>query len=349
MLGRMRLAGLGLVLLGLLGPGMAVAQQDESLGPRAQNSNITLDVVVEPKNGGPVGGLTQSDFTLLDNKSPQSLLRFAALPAADAPVEAVVVLDTVNIGYTQVAYARDEVVKFLSANGGHLPLPVTLSVVSDTSTSIQPTPTTDGNALAATLKNDVVGLRDLRRSAGFYGAEERLDISLKALQELVAHEGQRPGRKLMIWVSPGWPLLTGPHIEFGNKEAAQLFAQIRGLSQQLREARVTLYSVNPIGAAESTYRSQYYKEYLKGVSKPSQVEPADLSLQVLAVQSGGLALDSSNDVAGLLARCARDASAYYELTFAPAPGESEAYHPVQVKVDKAGLDARTRTGYYTGP
>ena len=199
MLQRRWLASMCFALVCLLGPGMVAAQQGESLASpggalHAANPNVTLDVVVEPREGAPVGGLTQADFTLLDSKSPQSLLRFAALPAANAPVEVVLVLDTVNIGYTQVAYARDEMVKFLSANGGRLPLPVTLSVVTDTSTTIQPTPTTDGNALAASLKNDAVGLRELRRSAGFYGAEERLDISLKALRELTAHEAGRPGR-----------------------------------------------------------------------------------------------------------------------------------------------------------
>ncbi len=353
-----RIAGLGLMLLGLPGFAMAGAQQGESLSPAPTNTqhapdrNITLDVVVEPRNGPPIGGLRQSDFTVLDGKSPQSVLRFAALPtagAADAPVEAVIVLDKVNVGYAQVSYGRDEIVKFLSANSGRLPLPVTLSVVSDRSTTIQPTPTMNGKALMGALKDDSIGLRDIRRSTGIYGAQERLDISLKALRELTAHEAQRPGRKLMIWVSPGWPLLTGPRIQLGSKAESLIFAEIQALSQQLREARVTLYGVNPIGAAEPALRSQYYQEYVKGVTKPSQAEFADLSLQVLAVQSGGLALDSNNDIAGLLGRCVRDANAYYELTFAPPAGEPGEYHALEVRVDKLGLDARTRTGYYAGP
>ncbi len=44
-----------------------------------------------------------------------------------------------------------------------------------------------------------------------------------------------------------------------------------------------------------------------------------------------------------------DTRAYYELSFRPLPGEPNEYHALEVKVDKPGLEARTRTGYYSGP
>ncbi len=91
---------------------------------------------------------------------------------------------------------------------------------------------------------------------------------------------------------------------------------------QLRQARITLYSVDPLGSNEGVGRTSYYQDFLKGVSKPNQVNVGDLSLQVLAVQSGGLALASNNDVASLLQKCLADTEAYYELSFVPAPGRS---------------------------
>ncbi len=46
---------------------------------------------------------------------------------------------------------------------------------------------------------------------------------------------------------------------------------IVNFSTQMREAGVTLYNVNPIGAAERGRPLQfYYQDFLKGVSKPSQ-------------------------------------------------------------------------------
>ncbi len=89
---------------------------------------------------------------------------------------------------------------------------------------------------------------------------------------------------------------------------------------------------------------------MKGVSKPSQVDAGDLSLQVLATQSGGLALHSSNDVAGLLQTCLADTEAYYELSFKPLPAEHrDEYHHLEIRLARPGLTGRTREGYYAQP
>ena len=126
---------------------------------------------------------------------------------------------------------------------------------------------------------------------------------MTALQELAGREAARPGRKIILWVSPGWPLLSGPHIDLNFKQQQQIFANIVGLSTQLRQGRVTLYSIDPLGASEGVGRDFYYQSFLKGVSKPSQATFGDLGLQVIATQTGGLALNASNDVASLLHTC----------------------------------------------
>jgi hypothetical protein len=92
-----------------------------------------------------------------------------------------------------------------------------------------------------------------------------------------------------------------------------------------------------------------YEDFLKGQSKSSGVDLGDLSLQVLAVQSGGLALNS-NDTAALLQRSYADLDDYYEVSFEEPPAEtSDTYHHLDVKVDKPGLTARTHEGYYAQP
>ena len=51
--------------------------------------------------------------------------------------------------------------------------------------------------------------------------------------------------------------------------------------------------------------------------------------------------------AGLIAGCVADAKAYYTLSFAAAAADHpNEYHNLQIKIDKPGLTARTRTGYY---
>jgi VWFA-related protein len=208
----------------------------------------------------------------------------------------------------------------------------------------------DGNALSTALDQADVGLRSITRSEGFYGAIDRFKFSIQTLDQLVAKMASAPGRKIMVWVSPGWPLLSDPNMQLDSKQKAQIFANIVSLSTQLPQARVTLYSVDPLGTADPLSRVSYYKDFLKGVSKSSQVQVADLGLPVLAVQSGGLAFNFNNDIASLLRECLSNSAPYYEISFAPPPADKrDEYHHLEIKVAKPGLTARTRQGYYAQP
>jgi VWFA-related protein len=311
---------------------------------------IYLDVVVTPKSGAPVAGLGQQDFTLSDNEAPQAITLFRALGGATAPVEVIVVVDALNAPEEAVAIERGEIDKFLRANGGKLAHPTTLAIITDKGPQIQSGFSMDGNVLSKALDHYTIGLRDIQRSQGFYGASERVQISIQALHMLAAHEATLPGRKIVLWVSPGWALLTGPHVDLGSKKEQEVFNTIVSLSTELRKARMTLYSIDPLGTNDAGgTHIFYYQNFLKGIRKPSQVDIADIALQVLATQTGGLALNSSNDIAALLRECVADTDAYYELSFNPAPGEPDEYHQIEVKVAKPGLTARTRMGYYSLP
>ena len=131
----------------------------------------------------------------------------------------------------------------------------------------------------------------------------------------------------------------------------EFFRSVVALSDGLQKARITLYSVDPLGTADAVgVRTSYYKDFLKGVRAARQVQAGNLALQVLADQSGGRVLNSSNDVAGEIATCIADATAFYVLSFDGVEGDGpNEYHMLEVKIDKPGLTARTRSGYYAQP
>ena len=316
---------------------------------RAAASTIDLDVVVTPRSGPPVADLQQKDFTILDNKTPQHITAFRASGGSRAPIHVIIVIDAVNVPYQSIAYSRGEIEKFLHANGGRLAYPTELAFFMDTGVQVQKGFSADGNELSTSLDQYNVPLREIRRSSQFE-ASQLFDLSINALGSLVKSEAQLPGRKVILWVSPGWPLLSGPRVYLDAKQQNQIFSMIVDLSTQMREAGVTLYNVNPIGAGEGVGRSFYYQDFLKGVSMPGQVAIGDLSLQVLAVQSGGLALFGSNNLVALLQQCIADGEAYYELSFDPPAAEHRnEYHHIEVQVARPGLTARTREGYYSQP
>jgi VWFA-related protein len=334
----------------LLFAAAATAQQTAPPAQAAAAGAVHLDVVVTAKSGAPIGDLQQQDFTVLDNNVPQTVTSFKPVTARDAPIEIVLVIDSVNATAVIVGTERIAIDKFLSAEGGRLTYPVAVDVVTDTGIQNVANFSIDGNALDAALQKDSVGLRDVGRSAGYWGAAERLQISLKAMGQLVASEAPRPGRKLILWVSPGWPLLSGPNTEVDSRQQEQLFASIVGISSDLLRARITICSISPLGAGESELRALGYEQFLKPVKKQSQAQVGNLGLQVLAVQSGGLALSSGNDVAMFLQECVSDSAPYYEISFDPAsPEQPNEYHHLEIKIDKPGLTARTRQGYYAQP
>ena len=315
---------------------------------------ITLDVVVTDKAGKAQSGLQQSDFTVVDNKLPQKMVSFQAVEGTATPappVEIILVVDRVNSSFAGAANERQQTEKFLRQNGGQLQLPTSIAFVSDSGTTMQ-TATKDGNALVTALEQSDNALRTTsRKSQGFYGAGDQFELSLKALNGVADYAGKIPGRKLLIWLSPGWPLLSGPRVELSSKDQQGLFRTIVAVSGELREAGITLYSIDPLGLADAAGPGvTYYQEFLKGVSKSSQVQAGDLALQVLAVQSGGKALNSSNDIVRQIGSCIADAHAWYTVSFdsPPADGPDE-YHKLEIKVDKPGLTARTNTGYYAQP
>ena len=333
----------------------AIARQgDVPVTPAKVDNRVTLDIVVHDKSGKPVAGLQQQNFTILDNKQPQKILAFEAVSQtapADAAVEIVLVVDAVNTAYNRVAYERQQIDKLLKQDGGSLAWPVSIAFFTDAGLQSPGPSSRDGNALISYLDQNQNGLRVSNRSQGFWGAVDRVQLSLNALGQLAKYEVNRPCRKIVIWISPGWALLSNPNIQLTSKDQQGIFNSIVAISTELWLSRITLYSVDPLGTSDAGgFRTFAYEGYLKGVSKPSQVQFGNLALGVLAVHSGGRVLNSSNDVAGEIEACFRDANAYYVLSYdsAPADGPDE-YHSIEVKIDQPQLKAQTKSGFYAQP
>ncbi len=321
-----------------------------SVGAEKKEGRIKLDVVVTDKRGHPVSGLDLADFTLLDNHHPTPILSFHPFhgtpQAANSPVEVILLVDALNFSYRDVTFFTQEMEKFLLQNDGHLAEPVSVFSLVYDGVSAQPRPSMDGKVEAAELESMD---RILRRTAreGADGWDSFLQ-SIQLLDRIAQAEAQKPGRKLLIWGGPGWPLfdvqamggILPPKIE------EQVFASIVELSTRLRQARITLYSVT-LG---NYVRNDYFEMFLKGVTKPNDAAPANLTLGVLAEQSGGLVLGPDNNMTAQINRCVADASAFYTITFDPPPAHKpNEYHDLEMKIDRPGLKLRTRTGYYNQP
>jgi hypothetical protein len=102
--------------------------------------HIILNVVVTDTSGKPVPGLQQQDFTLLDNHQPQKIASFQAVEGrtARAPAHVILMLDTLNNSFQNVAYERKAMEKYLGQNQGYLSYPVSIALLSDSGVDVGP-------------------------------------------------------------------------------------------------------------------------------------------------------------------------------------------------------------------
>jgi VWFA-related protein len=303
-------------------------------------TTLDLNAVVASKSGHPIADLTQNDFTLLDNNVPQSIASFRAL-GPQGFVHVILVIDAVNAPLTSIAYQRGELKKYLSAKGGQLANPTQLAFFTDSGFDFSDSFSTDGNELNTILSQHDISLRNIRRSSQDE-LDARLRLSINALRSLLVHEASLPGRKIVLWISPGWPFWSD--LRRREEHEQEIYSTVVELSTRMRQEQLVLYCVDPV-RADDVGRAFYYRDFLKPVTKPNQAQWGNLSLQVLAVQSGGLTLGGLNDVASMLRQCVADAKASYQLSFTPSDNKG-GYHNLELRVNRPGLTARTRQGYY---
>ncbi len=334
----------------ILAPAQQLQLPTAQPSPAASSHPIKLDVVVNTKSGQPVNNLGQQDFTILDNKSPRPITSFKVVTPAEEPVSVILFIDAVNTPYELVGDLRNQTEKFLKANEGVLVHPTSIAVFTDDGIQLPKAFSTNGMELSDDLYHRTIGLHKITLNNEF-SAGDRLTISIKALHQLVLFAARLPGRKLILWISPGFPLASGPGLSGLTPQFEQaIYGDVTYFSGQLRQNNITLYNINPVGTGQSTFTANYYQNFVKGVTRPDETQLADLSIQVLSVQSGGLALVSNNDVAGMIQKCLDDVNSWYEITFdAPPSDKPNEYHHIEFKLDQPGLMARTRTGYYANP
>lgn len=320
----------GVLLLMLLLCASPIVAQDGKPPTALENRAIHLAVVVTDKSGTPVRGLQLEDFTVLDNGAPQGITSFEAVDGQQAHVQVVVVIDAVTVGARELAIEREEIQRFLKADEGHLAFATTFAVLTEAGIQLHLGFSEDGNALSSALGHQQIPRRSIGRDTDRGGSSARFDSAFQGFAQLLEEERERPGRKLIIWVSPNWPMLP-------QARSQQILPSIVEIATELREGQITLYMVDPAGTADLTMGLED--------TPVNHTRPADSE-----TPSGGLVLHPGNDMAAALRRCVSDGSAYYEISFNRAIADRpDEYHRLEIRVGRPGLAARTTEGYYAQP
>jgi VWFA-related protein len=331
-------------------PDLSVAQKPlaplSATDPVVREGLFTIDVGVTDAAGNPVSDLPPWDFILLDNGQPAKIrtVRKSREPFEPAR-ELIFVLDGINLSSQQLTQTESAVVHFLQRNNGRLDFPCFVYRLTRSGLFSSLSPTRDGNLLAKEVEKRKsprtmwrIGRNGEPNPFEGWGSSARTNpLSPHALGSIAIDQREIRGRKVVVWIGPGWPVKGG---DIAFDDAMEL-------STRLREARITLDNVNVWPNPDQSFN---YHDYLEAPRSQKDMQPAKMALQVIATHTGGLVLDSSGDLDRDIERCVEEERSFYTLTFNPPHTfQMDEFHDLRVQVDRPALKVRAPTGYYNEP
>jgi VWFA-related protein len=357
------------VLLALL-PAAALHAQDASAPAynfKVKTRIVILDVVVTDKKGNAVTNLTKDDFTVYEDKQPQTIRTFeppsahvmppspdgkaivtsaADLPKiGDAPIT-ILVLDELNTQFTDMSYARNSLEKYLLAQPEVLKQPTALLVVNNTKFVLLQDYTQDRAGILKALKNHTP--QNPYKAATNAGsvAVERIAQTMSAVIQIAEATRGTPGRKNVIWVGVNGP---GVKLEGADPVIIKDMGDItKRVTQTLLETRVTLNYIDPTINQASNDGGMLSGDDDSADINDTDPFSVDVDFNQFAPATGGKIFAGRNDINNEIATSIDTGNAYYTLSYSPSNEVEDAakYRGIHIKLSNPNLIATTRDGYY---
>jgi VWFA-related protein len=316
---------------------------------------VILDVVVTDAKGNLVTDLKRDNFNVTEAKEPQTVLNFepagAHVLAPDltinstaqldalaprAPVN-IILLDEFNTRFEDMAFARYSLKKFLEKQPDKLTTPTMLIAVNLQNFTVLHDYTQDKKAVIEALDHHFVAYPWQAHQSAWLA--ERFSTAFATLMRVAQATVGHPGHKNMIWIGRGFPALNFANLQVDASSRVDNAVQL--CVNALRDARVTLYSVDPAGLQVD--QSRYGND--AALNDPFG---GNYQFNKLAKATGGKALYGRNDVDTEIGTSVRDGSSFYTLTYRPTNSnlDPQKFRKIQVTLTRPGLTATTREGYY---
>jgi VWFA-related protein len=323
---------------------------------------VFLDVTVLDKKGRPVvKGLGKDDFTITEDKRPQSIFSFEAPqthtisalagddnPDGKAPLT-IFVLDLLNSSIEDFAFIRYSVQKYLAAQPPLLSSPAEMMVIGNKSLELMQGPTRNREDLLYALDHLSPAIPYKWEADSFN--DERFNQSLDALQQIALQNKGVPGRKNIVWVGHGSPSFSTRGLTEPVVHALQQY--MHATTNMLVDARVSLFVIYP-GLKIGHFVNLSGRSPLPISAADAQANidsdhpfAEDINFGVFVNETGGQLFYNRNDVDAEIGRSQQLGSDYYTLTYQPRGGDANGeFRQIRVTLRNPNLRAVTKTGYY---
>jgi len=366
-----------LLLVALLSVAPATLGQVQSAAPESTlhitSRLVVLDVVVVDSAGHFVPNLDRSQFTVTEDKVPQTIRNFdppsghqmpvgsAMVPVVNssadlpkigtAPVN-ILVFDEVNTPFHHLAYARQMMEKYLRAQPEVLPVPTLFVAAGATKIAVLHDYTQSRADLLESIKTHTSDLdfttvmNSLNGGSG--GADNGMVKTLGALSQIAESVRGVSGRKNVIWVGTGYGK-AGDLNNMSQSDYFKVLAAIQRVTDRMLAARVTLYTIDPEGvAATDPGQGQQIDPTAAGGATGSYGN--NMAFESFAAATGGRVIGGRNDLERQIAQVSAEGTEYYTLAYAPTSTNDakRPYRRIRVMMKDPTLRAITREGYFSG-
>ncbi|MBN1568856.1 MAG: VWA domain-containing protein [Acidobacteria bacterium] len=291
---------------------------------------ISLPVVVTTKDGRRVTDLKKEDFQIFENGAKQEIAGFAA---TDEPICVALALDTSGSTELKLARIQNAAIKFVH--------------------QLHP----DDEVAVMSFADDVRLQEDftIDRDKNEYGIKKTRTGGWTVLYEavwLALEDVLKPirERKALVLFRDGVDTHSGratmnETLDLARESPATIYCIYFDTERDQyeinrRSSGRTLPPViwNPLPPVTGGSSGPSPEEYQRGKAY----------LNGLAEYSGGIVLDGTNDLDEAFAQIAKELASQYSIGYYSSdPRHDGKFRKVQVKLNKEGLVARTKKGYYT--
>ena len=207
-----------------------------------------------------------------------------------------------------------------------------------------------------------------------FQTDQRVQMTMDAMQELARYLSAIPGRKNLIWFSGSFPISLDPDLTLQNPfQATREYGdQVRETSELLAAARVAVYPVDarglmglPATAASYTPSTNLMPSTsgkrgaptsaMINVPNPgkdnakflTQTMNEQASMKAIAEQTGGKEYINTNGLKEAVASAVENGGSYYTIGFVPPATQLDGpFHKIQLRADNGGWQLAYRRGYY---
>lgn len=203
----------------------------------------------------------------------------------------------------------------------------------------------------------VSSLQRTRSLAIGFAEEEQntLQFTLSAIREAVNLLAGLPGKKMILYVSNGLPMVPGIDLFYAMANAfsepgmiteGMRYAQSRQFDSLVKNANaqgVTFYTISAGGLQNATMGSAQYHAPRDTTAASMEHSNYLDSLRFMADETGGVAIFNTNDIRSRLDRVEQDFYSYYSLGYNLQTSGSDKVHRIKVTIpDHPDYDIRYR-------